>query len=228
MSARFARSAAAAAAITVIGVLSGCGSSGPSGSVSAGQVMSALHTNVRQAHSVHMTGSVTQDGQKITVDLSFDNSNVFGTISENGASFYLLSLNGTTYIKLDSSFLKFAKAPASACALICGRYLELPASSASQITGQLSMASLADKPFSSTIAAKADQSGSVFVPATVDGQQVLQFRQGAYALDVTSNGTRYPVLFTGPHGESVAFSEWNSVTLPPPPPASEVVNISKL
>ena len=34
--------------------------------------------------------------------------------------------------------------------------------------------------------------------------------------------------FTGPDGETVSFSDWNSVTLPPPPPAKDVVNIIKL
>jgi len=228
MSAKFLPGAAAVAAIGVIGLLSGCGSSSSSGDVSAGQVMSAVHTNVKQATSVHMIGSVTQDGQKVTVNLSFDGSNVYGTISEGGASFELLSLNGTTYIKLDASFLKFAKAPAATCALICGRYLELPASSASQLTGEISMSQIADKPFSSAIASKANESGAVFVPATVDGQQVLQIKQGGYTMDVTRNGTRYPVLFTGPHGEIVSFTDWNSVTLPAPPPAKDVVNISKL
>jgi hypothetical protein len=63
----------------------------------------------------------------------------------------------------------------------------------------------------------------------VDGQQVLQFRQGNNALDVANiGGTMYPVLFIGPDGDRITFSNWNSVTLPGAPPASEVVNLSKL
>jgi hypothetical protein len=228
MSARFAQGAAAAAAITVVAFLSGCGSSASSGSVPAGQVMSSVHTDVKQAHSVHMTGNVTDDGQHIGIDMSFDNSDIYGTISENGASFVLLSLNGTTYIKLNAAFLKIAKAPASACALVCGRYVELPAAEASQITGQLSMSLFADKAFSGSIAAKANQSTLSFVPATVNGQKVLQCKQGGYTLDVTDNSMRYPVLFAGPHGENIAFSDWNSATMPAAPPASQVINISKL
>jgi len=229
MTRTFMRGAVTAAAISVVGVLAGCGSpSSSSGSVPAGQVMSSVRTSVGRAHSVHMSGSVTQSGQKLTVDLSFDGNNVYGTISEGGASFVLLSLNGTTYIKLNSSFLKFSKAPAQTCAIICGRYLELPTASATQITGQLSMSQLADQAFSGAIAAKAKQTSAVFVPATVNGQQVLQARQGSYSLDVTDNAARYPVLFTGPDGESIAFSDWNSVTMPPPPPAKDVVNVSQL
>lgn len=227
LSATLLRSAATATAITAVGVLSGCGSSPSPGSVPAGQVISAVRTAVSHAHSVHMTGSVTRDGQQLTVNLSFDYSNVYGSITKDGASFVLLSLGGTTYIKADASFLKLAKAPAPVCAAICGRYVAIPAASAAQITGTLSMSQLAGKALSVTIAA-ANQSGAVFVAATVDGQPVLQYRHGAYTLDVARSGARYPVLFTGPRGERVAFSDWNSVTLPPPPPASSVVSISQL
>jgi hypothetical protein len=36
------------------------------------------------------------------------------------------------------------------------------------------------------------------------------------------------VYFTGPHGEHIAFSDWNAVTLPAAPPADQVISLSKL
>lgn len=229
MASRFLHRAAVAAAVLTVGALAGCGSSAPSSSESAGQVMSALHASVKTATSVHMTGAVTQGTEKLSLDISFEGSNLYGTIGENGQSFVVLALNGKTYIKLDAAFLKLSGAPASTCTAICGKYVQLPASDASQITGQFTLPNMANAMFSSSVAAKAKKSGDKFTPATVDGQQVLQFRQGNNALDVANiGGTMYPVLFIGPDGDRITFSNWNSVTLPGAPPASEVVNLSKL
>lgn len=229
MSSRVLRKAAAASLLAVGLAVAGCGSSSPSGSKTAAQIMPEVQAAVKAAKSVHMAGSAIQGSQKLAMNLSFSgSSDVAGTIGVNGASFGLLSMGGKTYIKLDASFLKYAKAPLSACATICGKYVELPASTASQITGSLSLRGLAQQAFGSKIVASAKGSGSVFSPATVNGQSVLQCRQGGYTLDVAAHGTPYPVLFTGPHGENIAFSGWNSTTLPSPPPASDIISLGSL
>jgi hypothetical protein len=229
MSSRFQRSAAVVLAVAAGVAIAACGGSSPAGSKTADQVMPAVQSAVKAAKSVHMTGSVIQGSQKLTMDLSFNSpSGVAGTIGVNGAHFFLLSLGGKTYIKLNASFLKYAKAPASACATICGKYVELPAASATQITGSLSLNALAQQAFGKKIVASAKGSGAVFSPATVNGQAVLQCRQGAYTLDVAAQGKPYPALFTGPHGEDISFSGWNSTTLPGPPPASDVISLGSL
>ena len=71
-------------------------------------------------------------------------------------------------------------------------------------------------------------SGCDFSPATVNGQSVLQCRQGPYSIDVAAHGKPYLVYFAGPHGEHLAFSDWNSVALPAAPPASQVISLNKL
>jgi hypothetical protein len=229
MASRFLHGAAVAAAVLTAGALAGCGSSAPSSGESAGQVMSALHSSVKTATSVHMSGTVTQGAEKLSMDISFDGSNLYGTMGENGSSFVVLALNGKTYIKLDAAFLKVAGAPTATCTAICGKYVQLPASDASQITGQFTLPNMANAMFSSSVAAKAKKSGDKFTPTTVDGQHVLQFRQGNNALDVANiGGTLYPVLFIGPDGDRITFTDWNSVTLPGAPPASEVVALNKI
>ena len=190
--------------------------------------MPKVQAAAKGAESVHMAGSVNQGSQTATINMSFSGNSVAGTVGLNGASFELLSLNSTTYIKLDAAFLKYAKAPASACATICGKYVELPASSASQITGSLNMQQLMNQVFSDKNMNAAASSGCVFSPATVNGQSVLQCRQGSYTVDVAAHGKPYLVFFSGPHGEHIAFSEWNSVTLPAAPPASKVISLNKL
>ncbi len=227
MSAKLSRRAAVAAVLAVGLAAAGCSSS-PAGSKPAAKLMPQVQAAAKGATSVHMTGSVNQGSQKATIDMSFSGRSVAGSVGLNGASFDLLSLNGTTYIKLDAGFLKYAKAPASACATICGKYVELPASSASQITGSLSMQQLVHQVFSNKNMSAGAASGCVFSPATVNGQSVLQCRQGPYTIDVAAHGKPYMVYFTGPNGQHLAFSDWNSVALPAAPPASQVISLGKL
>jgi hypothetical protein len=227
MGSRLFRGAALAAVLAAVLAASGCSSS-PAGSKTASKLMPDVQTAAKGATSVHMAGSVNQGSQTATINMSFSGNSVAGTVGLNGASFFLLSLNGKTYIKLDSAFLKYAKAPASACATICGKYVELPASSASQITGSLNMQQLVHQVFSNKNMSSAAGSGCVFSPATVNGQSVLQCRQGAYTVDVAAHGKPYLVYFSGPHGEHIAFSDWNSVTSPAAPPASQVISLSNL
>lgn len=227
MGSRSFRGAALAAVLAAGLAAAGCSSS-PAGSKSSAELMPKVQAAAKAAHSVHMAGSVNQGSQKATIDMSFSGSSVAGTVGVNGFSFVLLTLNGHTYIKLDAAFLKYAKAPASACVTICGKYVELPASSAGQITGSLSLKQLIQQVFSNKNMSSAAASGCVFSPATVNGQSVLQCRQGGYTVDVAASGTPYLVYFTGPHGEHIAFSDWNAVTPPAAPPADQVISLSKL
>ena len=218
---------AAMAAVLAASLAAGCSSS-PAGSKSAAKLMPKVQAAAKAATSVHMAGLVTQGSQTATINMSFSGNSVAGTVGLNGASFDLLSLNGKTYIKLNAAFLKYAKAPASVCATVCGKYVALPPSSTSQITGSLSMQQLVHQVFSNKNMSAGAASGCLFTPATVNGQSVLQCRQGPYAVDVAAHGKPYLVYFTGPHGEHLTFSDWNSVTLPAAPPASQVISLSKL
>jgi len=200
----------------------------PAGSKTSQKLMPQVQAAARSATSVHMTGTVTQGSQTATINVSFSGNSVAGTIGINGQSVDVLSLNGKTYIKLDRSFLRAAHAPAGVCARVCGKYVELPASSASQITGSLSLHQLITQVFNNKNMSSAAGSGCVFSPATRDGQAVLECRQGPYTIDVTAHGKPYIVYFSGPHGEFIAFSNWNTVTLPAAPAASQVVSIPTL
>jgi hypothetical protein len=231
MGMKLLRSAAAASALAGCLLVAGCGSSNSgsnSGSKPASDVLPAMQSAVKAATSVHMAGSVTSGGEKININLSFARANdLAGTFGVNGASFYVLTLSGKTYIKLDQSFLKYAKVPVSACSLICGKYVELPPSSASQITGSLSMSGIANQMFGK-IPSSVTNSSAKFVPATFNGQQVLRFHGDGYSLDVAKSGTPYPVDISGPGGETITFTNWNSVTMPSAPPASLVISLSNL
>jgi hypothetical protein len=48
------------------------------------------------------------------------------------------------------------------------------------------------------------------------------------AIEVAAHGQPYLVYWSGPNGQHLAFSDWNSVTLPGAPAPSQVVSISDL
>jgi hypothetical protein len=188
-----------------------------------------MQSAVKSAKSVHMTGSLVSGSQTITFDLSFyGRSDTSGTFSDGNGAFSLLIVNGTTYIKANSAFLKLAKAPASACRTICGKYIKLPAPAAGQLTGSLSMSGLTTQMFGSLPTSVTNNESNLFVRASYDGQPVLKFSGGGYTIDVASTGPAYPLLIKGQAGDSLTFSQWNALPAPVAPPASQVVNISHL
>jgi hypothetical protein len=233
MASGFVRSTGCLAAALAIGALAGCGSSSPSssGSEPAGQVMSHVRSQALAAKSVHISGSVKQGATTIGLDLSFDGSDFAGTVAENGKTITTLALGGVFYVKVTPEFLTITKLPAATtaafCKKYCGRYIELPESSAPDLTGNASMKALVQQAFSAKIVSQAKQSSIKFVPATFNGQQVLQATQDGYTFDVTTGSAPYPILWAG-KGQRVEFSDWNSVTLPPKPPAKDVVSLSSL
>jgi hypothetical protein len=221
----------AMAVVAVMGLVavSACSSGGsglPSGAERASVVLPEITAAAKSARSVHVSGRVSTDGRTATLDVSFDGSSGFsGTMAVNGAVLGVLITADSTYIKINSAFLALAKVRKSACKLMCGKYVVVPAADAQELTGALSMSSLLNSVFGNLPHAA---TGTYFAPATYDGQSVLEFRQGGYSLIVARSSPHYPLEITAPHGEYLGFSDWNAVTLPGPPPASQTVPLGKL
>jgi hypothetical protein len=224
MASRILLGAGLAVALAV-GVVSACSSSA-AGSKTAAQLVPEIQAAADAATSVHVSGSVLQGNQPTTIDVGINGDSVAGTLGAYGTTFYVLSLSGDSFVKLNAGFLKVENAPASLCATICGKYVELSASGAIQITALLSMQQLVKEVFNNANMSSAAASGCIFSPATRGGLAVLQCRQGGYTLDVAAHGKPYLVYWGGPHGQHLAFSDWNSVTLPTAPPASQVVSLT--
>jgi hypothetical protein len=225
---RLVRAASAAAAVTGVLMAAGCAGAARSGSRAASALLPAVQAAVKSARSVHIAGSVTSASQAIALDVSFvGNGGLAGTMAVNGASFGLLTRSGQTYIKVNAAFLRTAKAPAAACVTICGKFVEVPAADAQTITGALSMRGLIQNMFGQ-IPASARSSSVKFTPCRYDGQPALRFSHDGYTLVVAGKGTPYPLAISGRNGEYLDFSDWNDVTLPPAPPASQLVHLSEI
>jgi hypothetical protein len=184
---------------------------------------------MRDASSAHVSGIVAQGGQTLNLDLSMTRSGgLFGYLSEGGADIDVLATGGRTYLRVNAALLQSIHAPADACQLFCGRYLGATAAQAG-VTG-LSMSSLMGtmvRSFTGTQASEVSFGGTVIfggVPAWVlqDGQQGTAF--------VAARGQPTLLGLTAPQqGDgTMTFTQWNTVQLPGPPPASQVVNLNQL
>ncbi len=168
-------------------------SSAPSGGQpgpASAALVTAMQTAVRQASSVHISGSVASGRAPISVNLGVHrNGDVSGTVSENGAPFQVIGIAGTIYIKATEQFLKQVNAPASACSVVCGKWLKLTSAEASQLTGDLNMNSLV-APLSSGKVPKLAEAGR----KTVGGQAawILRAADGS-TLAVSSASRHYPL-----------------------------------
>jgi len=226
------------AAVVAVLLVAGCsgggsgtattaGSSPASVSASAGappdtatlrqQVKSAM----AKATSVHVSAVVSQGGSKVSVNMDMTRSgDMSGTMSDNGTPVNVLVTQGHTYIKVSSGLLKSQHLPSAACALVCGKYLKMPNGQAKSMLNGLGMSSLL---------------GQVSLPklsyvrtVTLNGQPAWQMRASdGSTVYVAAQGPPYPLRAT--KGVSRAdFTQWNAVTIPAPPPASQVVDISQL
>jgi hypothetical protein len=228
---KIARWAAWPAAVVFAVAAAACGGGGsavpaasapPSPPVLASEVKSAL----RGASSVHIDGSVVQSSKTVHLSLSLTRAGgVSGLLSVNGAEFTVLSTHGSTYIKVTPGFIRYVKMPATACTLVCGKYLKASAAQSQSLVGQFSMASL--------LGSMAGKTPSFHYggTTTVNGQTawVLHVTDGSTAY-VAAHGTPYPLRVVAPparHGQ-LNFTQWNSASIPSPPPASKVVDLSQL
>jgi hypothetical protein len=223
------RLAALAAAIAVSLAAAACGSTAgksaapapPSPAVLARQAKAA----VQEAKSVHIGGSLSQSGKTLGMNLSMTRAGgISGQLSVAGAGFTVLTTHGSSYIKVTSAFVKYLKLPASACVLMCGKFLKAAPAQSRRLVGDLSMSHMLGS--LNSPAATYRYRGT----ATVNGQPawVLHVSDGSTAY-IAAHGKPYPLRLVAPHHRGhLNFTRWNAATIPGPPPANQVVDLSQL
>jgi hypothetical protein len=224
-----ARVAALPAAIAISLAAAACGSTSGSSAVSAPPSPAVLTSEakaaVREAKSVHISGTVSQGGKTAGLNLSMTRAGgIWGQLSVGGAGVTVLSTHGSTYIKLTRAFVKYLGLPASACVLMCGKFLKATPAQSRSLVGDLSMPHLLGS---------LNSPGATYRyggTATVNGQPawVLHVSDGSTAY-VAAHGKPYPLRLVAPHHHGqLNFTHWNAVTIPGPPPANQVVDLSQL
>jgi len=229
-----AGSAAVVAALLVAGCSGGSsgtvttgGSSPASVAASAGPPpdAAALGKQVKsataKAASFHILAALTQGGSKVSMNMSLTRSGeMSGTMSVNQTPVSLLVTQGHAYVKVTSGLLKSQHLPTAACTLMCGKYLKMPTGQAKEMLNGMDVSSLLGQ----LSALKLTYVRTV----TVNGEPAWQMRASdGSTVYVAAQGPPYPLRVT--KGASRAdFTQWNAVTIPPPPPASQIVDLNQL
>jgi len=224
-------------AVTAVAVAAcgGSGSGSGSGRASAsaspgltlGQEFPAIKAAVRSAKSVSFYGVVLQNGKRVSLDMILTRSgSLSGWANEGGGRLIILVTDRKAYIKVNKPFLRQARVPLAACATVCGKYLELPASSARSLTAGLTMTAMVDESFGTPPTPA--QARARLVAAQYRGQPAWFGRYGSYTMDIARAGKPYVLAMTAQHGQVVQLSGWNTASVPGPPPASQLVTSAQL
>lgn len=176
------------------------------------------------ASSVKISGVVAHNGSQITVNLAmFRSGDTKGTVRLGATQVALTIVHGRAYEyvskKSFSEISQSQKIPASACAVMCGKYIEVPI----RQFHTFNLASIT-RLFDSTMPT---------INATV---KVTTFGgEPAYELTEPDGGRAF-IAKQGKHyllevrwaKQAVTFTEWNNVPAVTAPPASKIVNPSSL
>jgi hypothetical protein len=214
-------------------VLAGCGSSS-SGSGSGNgvasktpaQIVAASKSAADGAASVHIAGSVVNEGKPVTVDMQLlAGKGGRGRITLEGLSIDLIRVGGAVYINGSQAFYRHVAGPAAA-QLLQGKWLKAPENSGNFA----SLASLTD--LGKLIDTTLGSHGTLARGATtmVDGQKAVAINdvsQGG-TLYVATTGSPFPIEIAkrGGSGGRIVFDRWNqAVTLTAP---TNAININQL
>jgi hypothetical protein len=201
-------------------VLAGCGGSSDNGEAkkTGPQVASDAAAAIKASSAFHVAGTVTEDGKPSSIDMQIQNNDVSGTMTMQGAKLNLVIVGGKVYIKGDSKFWSSNNVPAQTAALLGGRWVIAPASSADEFK-TFSATGLADDfehptdgPFQNDVHKAKVDGKSVVVVTQKDGSE----------LDVAAKGKPYPVraVSKGDQTGTLTFSGWDQtqpIKTPPSP-----------
>ena len=210
--------------------LAACGGSGSSGngesSKSANQILSDAVNAAQGAASVRVSGSISDSGQAVAVDLKLVNGKGgVGSMTIQGAPVQIIDINNTLYMNGSDAFWSKVGGGSAIVSLLHGKWLKAPA------TGSYS--SLANLTSMHTLFGQLLNSHGTLTKASsksVNGQDAVGVTDTAKSgtIYVATSGKPYPLQLSkaGSGGGTVNFTEYGkSVALAAP---AKSIDISQL
>ncbi len=203
----------------------GGGSSNGIASKSPDQIVAAAKSAVASVSSVHVAGTVSSSGTKVTLNLNLVNGKGGkGSAAQNGLGFQIVTIGQEVYINGSPAFWR-ATAGAAAAQLLAGKWLKAPA------TGQLaSLATLTNvqKLFNQLLSSHGKLAKGK--TTTIHGQQAIAVTDttNGGTLYVAATGKAFPIEIskTGTNGGQIVFDQFNQpVSLQAP---AKAVDVSQL
>ena len=180
-----------------------------------------------KATSVKVASSSQTGSEQQSFELVLTKNGATGTMSQSTGSFQLIATTDTIYIKGDGNFnTTFAGGEASK--LLEGKWLAIPAGGA-QAQSFKSMASTSE--FFGQLLTSDRKLTKTTDTKVVDGVTCIGLTdEGKGTLWVATTGEPLPMSIDPPPGQngSLPFTDWNASVTIEPPPADQVVDISKL
>ncbi|MBV9384110.1 MAG: hypothetical protein JOY82_07645 [Streptosporangiaceae bacterium] len=243
MYAAFRTAPAVLFAATLAVATAACGSSSSSGTpaassatsgsnalagMSADQIAARAVADLGTSSSVHVSGSVTDSGQTIGLDLALARGEgCQGSMSLSGkGSFEIVNKGSTVWIKPTDAFYKGVGASGAAVRLLSGKWLKVPANG----SGLGSLSSLCN---ASSLAHSFAKNATGFTkgPATtVNGQPAQELNQPSHKTHVFVSQSATPEILQiqGPKGQGyVNFTNYDAPATITTPPAGETLDGTK-
>ncbi len=220
----------AGALLLVVGAVAGCGGSSSSGNGVASktpeQMLSAAKSAADGAASVHLAGSIVNEGKPISIDIELlAGKGGKGRITLEGLAIQLIRVEKAVYISGSEAFYRHI-AGAAAAQLLQGKWLKAPENGGnfSSLASLTELGKLIDTALAGhgTLRKGAE--------TTIAGRKVvgLEDVSNGGTLYIAATGTPYPVevVKRGGSGGSIVFDRWNQpVTLTAP---ANAININQL
>jgi hypothetical protein len=191
-------------------------------------IVTKMQTALAAAKSFHMTGSATDNGQKVNFDLKFSGKDFVGTIDLGGAiKLDVIGIGTDVYIKAPNDFWA-SQLPAgqaqAVLTLIQGKYVKLDAKNAN-------VAPLVD-PFRPENMTKPEGDVTKGDTKTIDGKPAIGLvdSKGGGKLYVATTGDPVPLSIEGGSSAdgTVSFTDYNVPVTVQAPAASDVFDLKAL
>src|SRR5260370_403745 len=105
-----------------------------------------------------------------------------------------------------------ARVPVAACATVCGKYLELPRSSAKSLTTGVTLTGMVSQAFGTPPTPA--EARVRLVPAQYRGQPAWFGRYRSYTVDIARTGKPYLLAWTAHNGQALGFFRWDTPSVP--------------
>lgn len=187
------------------------------------------------AKSAHITGTVTDDGTPMTIDLAgtTDGSNQSLELGVGGGQKATILTVGGKYYLLGNDEFWSKQISADAAKLLGGKYVNVPAAEAKDF-GDMTIKSLLTDLFDDKEMQAALKSNDATVSkATYDGAAAYSVAdkagkdKGELLVSADGKATIFTISGTGQSTGTLEFSEWDKVATVAAPDPSKVINLPK-
>ena len=211
----------------------GSSATGSNAGLSDSALRAAFKTAVTGATAMHVTGSLAQQGQTISLDLALNKDDTSqGSIALGNAQMPIKAVGGVVYIQLSPSFIQFIATQQKVSATTLAPFANKWISSKSASGKSLADGFAQFLTFSAVATNFDNNSGSD--PATAAGTKTLNGQSVAYY--TTKKGSKLYFAASGPayllreddsgtDGTSTLTITWNQPTTVTAPPASDLVTL---